>query len=224
MSTLRSVLPRDIQLRHLTKRTIMTFADRHGFVYFGRVDQHKDEHQLVRGLTLSSQHRDNHYVVGTFEGYDTALLQRTDTLRSPKKTSETHVWNIMQFDLHTNIELPHIFLGLHTQSQMFYSHVFTKFNTLQQTPLGTFGMHHEAFTSKYAIYTTPAESLAVERLFDTKITSLIGEHFGALTVEIADNSVYLYSSHKRVTKQLLETMLQNGIWLARHIDERAGQI
>ena len=221
---LNRILPRDVILRRANKRVIMSFAENVGMVYFGHVNHREEEHQLIRGLTLSTTHRDDHYSVGSLYKYDVALVERTDTLHYPDKPSQTHHWLIMQFDLQTTADIPHVFLGLHTHGATFYSNLFAKFAQLQRAPLGTFGMYDEAFTNKYAIYTTPAESLTVERLFDTEMTKTLAKHFGTLTVEISDGCIYLYSEHSRVSKHLLEAMLQNGIWLARHIDERASQI
>ena len=218
---LNRLLPSSVLLKRANKRAIMNFAEEVGLVYFGFVDQRADEHQLIRGLTLSTSHRDSHYCVGSLYKYDVALVDRTDTLDFPGKTSRSHRWLIMQFDLHNAKDLPHVFLGLHTHSDTFYATLFAKFGQLQRTPLGTFGMYDKSFTDKYAIYTTPAESLTVERLFDSEMTKTIAKHFGTLTIEISDGCLYLYSEHARISKSLLETMLQNGIWLAKHIDERA---
>jgi hypothetical protein len=199
----------------------MNFAETVGLVYFGHVNQRDDDDQLIRGLTLSHNHRDAHYSVGSLYKYDVALVERTDTIRYPNKPAHQHRWLVMQFDLHTVRDIPHVFLGLHTHSDAFYATLFAKFSTLQRAPLGTFGMYDRSFTDRYAIYTTPAESLTVERLFDTEMTKIVAQHFGTLTVEISDGCLYLYSEHARISKHLLETMLQNGIWLAKHIDERA---
>lgn len=207
-----------------TKRILMKFAEDHGFVYFGHVDQHDDDHELIRGLTLSPRHRDRHYTVGTFEGYDIAMLERTDTITYPGKPDEKQNWFIMQFDLKNNKDLPHVFIGLKTHSPTFYSHLLTKFKVLQPVPLGTFGMYDAQFTQRYSVYTAPAEALNAERLFDQASTTLIAKHFGSLTLEVVDGYLYLYSNHRRTTSQLVTTMLQNGVWLSRHIDERAAHI
>lgn len=215
------VLPKSLLVHRANKHAIMSFAESVGLVYFGHVSQRDDDDQLIRGLTLSTSHRDRHYCVGSLYNYDVALVERSDTIRYPGKPSRDHQWLIMQFDLHNAKDLPHIFLGLHTHSDIFYANLFAKFTTLQRAPLGTFGMYDRSFTDRYAIYTTPAESLTVERLFDTEMTKVLAQHFGTLTVEVSDGCLYLYSEHTRITKGLLETMLQNGIWLAKHIDERA---
>jgi hypothetical protein len=221
-SILHRLTPGPLLLKRSNKRTVMQFTDDVGMVYFGTVNHRiDDEHQLIRGLTVSPHHHDDHYSVGSLYTYDVALVERSDVLHLPKKQSQPHRWLIMQFDLHSTKDLPHIFLGLHTHSEIFYANLFAKFNQLQKVPLGTFGMYDKAFKDRYAVYTTPAESLTAERLLDNEVTKVIGNHFGTLTVEISEGSLYLYSEHVRISKNLLQTMLQNGIWLAKHIDARA---
>lgn len=218
-----SVLPAKVIQAKLHKRIYQQFADKIGMVYFGFVDQREDEHRLVRGLTVSSTHRDNYYCIGSYNSYDVVLLERQDKIHFPGKPSHDHTWIIMEFDLHTTVDVPHIFFGLHTHSETFYAQLFTKFSTLVKTPLGTFGAYDPSFTSRYVIYTSSAESLNVERLFDPETANYIAAHFGSLTIEINEGCLYIYAEHQRLTPHLLEAMLQNGKWLAAHIDERMAQ-
>jgi hypothetical protein len=202
----------------------LQFAEKAGMVYFGYVDQRNDDHRLVRGLTVSARHRDDHYCIGTFEDYDVTLVERVDTIHFPGKPAKNHDWIIMTFDLHTNVDVPHIFLGLHTHSDTFYAHLFTKFSQLSRAPLGTFGVYDKNFTNKYALYTEPAQSITAERLFDQEITKTIADHFGSLTVEVVDGCLYVYAEHQRPTQALLEKMLKYGSWLAQSIDHRSNQL
>jgi hypothetical protein len=217
---LHSLVPAKVVQSRLHKRTFMQFAEKAGLVYFGYVDQRSDEHRLIRGLTVSANHRDNHYCIGDFGGYDVMLVERTDTIRFPGKPTRTHNWIIMTFDLHASSDVPHVFLGLHTHSETFYAHLFTKFSHLSRVPLGTFGAYDPAFVNRYAIYTEPAQSLAAERLFDQVITKTIADHFGSLTIEITEGCLYLYAEHQRPTVALLEKMIKYGVWLAQSIDAK----
>lgn len=214
-------VPAKVIQSRLHKRVYMNFAEKVGLVYFGYVDQRYDEHRLVRGLTLSANHRDNHYCIGTFQNYDVTLVERTDTIKFPGKPAKTHNWIIMAFDLKTSTDIPHIFLGLHSHSETFYAHLFTKFSSLSKVPLGTFGAYDPAFTNRYAVYTQPAKALDAERLFDQATAKVIADRFGSLTIEVSDNCLYLYAEHQRPTESLLERMLKYGVWLAQSIDVRA---
>ncbi len=217
----RSLLPAKVIQGKLHKHIYMQFADKVGMVYFGFVDQREDDHRLVRGLTVSSNHRDNHYCIGSYEGYDVVLLERQDTLQFPGKTTRRHTWLIMEFDLHTSIDLPHTFFGLHTHSDTFYAHLFTKFSTFVKIPLGTFGTYDQRFTDRYVIYASQTEALNVQRLFDPDVAKMIADHFGSLTIEISEGCLYIYAEHQRLTPNLLDTMLKNGKWLATQVDERS---
>lgn len=215
----KAFMPAKVLQSRLHAKVFKQFADRLGMVYFGYVDQRSDEHRLVRGLTMSSQHRDNHYCIGHYEGYDVLLVERTDTIRFPGKPARGYEWIIMTFDLHTSVDLPHMFLGLHTHSDTFYAHLFTKFGQLMKAPLGTFGAYGPEFMNKYSIYTEPAQTIQAEKLIDPQTANTIGTHFGSLTAEIVDGCLYIYAENHRPTIHLLDRMLKYGAWLAKTIDE-----
>jgi hypothetical protein len=126
---------------------------------------------------------------------------------------------VMTFDLHTSIDVPHIFVGLHNHSETFYAHLFTKFSHLVKMPSGTLGTYNSAFAHRYAIYTEPAHIVTTERLFNQEITKLIAEQFGGLTIEVSEGCLYVYAQHQHPSASLLERMLKQGLWLARTIDE-----
>jgi len=199
----------------------MEFAEKVGLVYFGYVDQRNDDHRLVRGLTVSADHRDNHYCIGTYHDYDVTFVERTDTISFPGKASKTHDWLIMAFDLRTTIDLPHVFIGLHSHNDTFYAHLFTKFSNLAKVHLGTFSVYPQEFTQRYTLYAPPSEAISAEILFDAGVAKNIGDHFGNMTIEVANGCVYLYTDGQRPTAALLEKMLQYGVWLATTIDRQA---
>lgn len=217
---LNQLVPASVIQAQLHRRVITQFAEKVGLVYFGYVDQRSDEHRLVRGLTLSANHRDNHYCIGTFDGYDITFVERRDTIRFPGKSTKTHNWLIMTFDLHATIDLPHVFLGLHSHSATFYAHLFTKFSHLTKIPLEQYGSYSKAFLHKYAIYTSPDQMQNMSSLFNPELAKPIGDHFGSMTFEIADGCLYMYVEDQRTTQALLEKMLKYGIWLAKSIDAR----
>jgi hypothetical protein len=215
---MKAFVPAKVLQSHLHKRVFMQFAEKIGLVYFGYVDQRDDDHRLVRGLTVSASHRDNHYCIGSFRGYDMTLVERVDTLRFPGKPAKSHDWIIMTFDLHAPVDVPHVFIGLHTHSDTFYAHLFTKFSQLAKAPLGTFEAYDPAFVGRYSVYTEPSQYLEAERLFDHAVTKAIAERFGSMTVEVVDGCLYIYAEHQRPTVAFLERMVTCGVWLAQSID------
>jgi hypothetical protein len=217
---LRTLMPAKVIQSRLHQRVFQQFADKIGLVYFGYVNQRSDEHRPVRGLTMSARHVDNHYCIGSFGGYEVTLVERTDTLTFPGKPAKHHTWVIMTFNLHIAVDLPHVFVGLHAHSETFYAHLFTKFSGLHKIDLGMFGIHDQAFTDRYAIFAQPAKSIEVQQLFDPSVTKVIADHFGSLTIEIADNQLYVYAQQPP-TQAVLETMIKYGAWLAETIERRA---
>lgn len=214
---LKVLMPAKVIQSRLHARVFMKFAEKFGLVYFGYVDQRSDEHRLIRGLTVSAKHHDNNYCVGSFDGYDIAVVERTDTIVHPGKASKHHAWIIMTFDLHTNHDIPHIFVGLHSHSDTFYAQLFTKFAQLSRLPYASV----PAFSNRYVVYTELARFALTEQILAKDTLAIIGERFGSTTFEIADGCLYLYSEHQRPGAQLLEAMLANGLWLAAHIDKQA---
>ncbi|HEY5695475.1 MAG TPA: hypothetical protein VIQ80_01440 [Candidatus Saccharimonadales bacterium] len=220
----KAFVPAKVLQSRVHRRAFTQFAEKAGLVYFGYVDQHHDEHRLVRGFTVSATHKDNNYCIGSFKGYDVTVVERTDILRFPGKPARPQDWLIMTFDLHTPADLPHTFIGLHTHSETFYAELFTKFSHLAKTPMGTFMHLTPRFIHKYAVFTEPARLLQAEHLFDAKTAETIAETFGSLTIELTSDCLYLYAWHQRPTVSFLTNMLQNGLWLAKTIDERAADL
>jgi hypothetical protein len=203
------------------KNSIIKFAKKFGFVYFGHVDQHDDEHHVIRGLTVSSTHQDEGYSVGSFDGYDVSVVDRLDVIESHDKKIKSHRWVIIEIDLHKGNDVPHIFLGAHDHRDSSYSKLFTSVNIMQSVPLGTLENHSEEFIRRYSLFSSPSQFIDVERLFTAEVTRTIAAHFWPLAVEIIDGSLYVYSDTINLTSNVLEAMLKNGLWLAEQIDERA---
>ncbi len=218
---IKSFVPAKVIQSRLHKRVFTQFAEKIGLVYFGYVDQRNDEHSLIRGLTVSASHRDNHYCIGSFGDYDITLVERVDTIHFPGKPTKHHDWIIMTFDLHTSIDLPHIFVGLHTHSETFYAQLFTKFSQLVKAPLNVVSIHDPAFMHRYALYTEPAHTITAETIFTPEITKVIAENFGSFTFEIAEGTLFVYAEHQRPSTALLEKMLKQGLWLARVVDHQS---
>ncbi|MBC7868900.1 hypothetical protein H7X69_01850 [Candidatus Saccharibacteria bacterium] len=217
---------KDIALRNniasrLRKRAIIRFAEKVGFVYFGSVDQHHDDHHIIRGLTVSSSHRDNHYSVGSFDGYDVSLVDRLDTIEYPTGQYKTRNWLILEIDLHSATNVPRIFLGAHTHKDSSYVKMFTAFPALQAVPLGTFEKYSEEFTTRYSLFASPSHFIDVERYFTDETTRTIAAHFWPLAIEVSEGALYIYTDNQTITTHLLETMLKNGLWLAGQLDTQA---
>jgi hypothetical protein len=198
----------------------MKFAEKTGLVYFGSVSQHSDEHKIVRGFTVSSSHQDRHYSVGSVGGYDTILVDRNDAVWQSDGSIAIYNWLIIAIDLHTERDIPHFFLHANRRSSKAYETLFTAFPAMKEIHLGTFDRYSPEFTSRFSLYSQPSVSIEVERLFPSDITRVLGAHFWPLSVEQYESILYIYSDGKRVTPSLLNAMLENGLWLAGHLDSQ----
>jgi hypothetical protein len=215
---IQELVPAKVIQSRIYKRVFQQFATKLGLVYFGYVDQRDDEHSLVRGVTVSTKHRDNHYCIGSYDGYDLTVVERVDTLHFPGKESKMHNWTIMTLDLHRSHDVPHVYMGLTTHHDTFHAHLLTKLSHFAKIHVGVLGHYEPAFTNKYALYAKAEQALTVERLFNPAVAKAIADSFGQLTLEIDDGTLYIYAESQRPTAALLDKMLQCGVWLAQVVD------
>ena len=204
---------------------IAKFAEDFGLVYFGSVDQHSDEHNLVRGITVSAEHNDRHYCVGNIQGYDTTLVQRTDTVHFPGKQSAHYTWLIMQFDLHVPEDVfGHILLDAKHHDEAFYANLFVKFNRFSGVDASVFMGHEPVFVNYFNVYTPPDETDRLPYILTPDITATLGHHFRHFDFEISGDRLLVYASNRVITRHELEHMLRAGLWLSEHLDNAAEHI
>lgn len=204
-----------------TKRVVKGFAQTHQLVYFGTVSQYDDEHQLVRGVTLSKNHHDRHYCVGSIHEYDMILLQRTDEVTYPGKPSDSYTWMIMQFDLNASAKgLPHVFIDAHRHGEAFYANLSVKFSNLRVLDASHFVGHDDMFVNTHRVYTAPSDIQDAARILTPEVTGTIAQHFKYFDFEILHDSVLVYYSNAIASRQQLDNMVRAGLWLARHLDSQ----
>lgn len=213
---IRHMSPRHIIKSRLTKGVVQRFADKAGLVYFGHVDQRDDDHRLVRGHTVSASHVDTNYCVGSLRGYDVTLVSRNDVVLGKNlKTEQRCHWLIMTADLKTSKDVPHFYIG-HVSRRAAYA---SSYEQLVPLLLRTALSYPKQFLDTYAVYGRPTHALEIERLIPPEIASVIVSHFKDTSIEIEDNSVYLYIESQHPTTAQLEKIVANGLWLAKSIDE-----
>lgn len=193
-------------------------CERYNLVYFGTVDTQSDEHTLVRGLTVSTQHRDNHYCVGSVEGYDIILLERTDQLHFPYKQPESYRWTILQIDL-DGLRLPHVFIDAHQHQSAFYDAFFAKYPQMRKSDINLFADHDPRFARAFSTYCSPQDVSILVQVLHYDITATLGHHFPHYDIELFEDKVLVYSSNRQPTRQVIDDMFRAGIWLAREIEK-----
>lgn len=202
------------------KYVISKFAEKIGLVYFGFVNQHSDEYKVIRGLTVSSTHQDNHNCTGSIGGYNLAIVDRSDYILEPDGSTVFFNWIIFAFDLHTKIATPHFFIGARNRDLRPFNALFSTFPNMKEIEFGIDENYDTEFTSRFAIYARPAKTAEIQQILPAEISKVIGAHFWPFSVEQHNNVLYLYSAHERITSSLLDTMLENGLWLAGHLDSQ----
>lgn len=214
----------NIPANRIKKRLMTQFVKKIGLIYFGTVDQHKDEHRVVRGFTISSSHRDYHYSVGSVDGYDITLVDRSNMIPQKDGSIVDYNWLIMVFDLHTKIDIPHLFINSNNYNSAAYDTLFDIFPILTPVILGTFENYDPEFTSRFTIYTQPSDFIEVERLFPARTTRVLSAHFWPYSSEVKDGVLYIYSNGNHISQNTLDTMLEIGVWIAKQIDSQIESI
>lgn len=198
------------------KRIVQRFTDESGLVYFGHVSQRDDEHHIVRGFTVSVRHTDDHYCIGTYDGYDAVFVERSDTLRNGK----LHSWHIIEIDLKHCKDLPHTFIGSSFRLPGFHELLETKYPMMLRHKPSSSTVYPSEFTDTFSLYTVPAHFLEAETLFTPEVAQVLITHFKGLAIELMNDSLYIYSERPQPSVKLLQTMLSNGVWLANELDKK----
>lgn len=195
-----------------TKRIIKQFASKYHMVYFGHVDPQEDEYELVRGVTVSTSHTDNHYTVGTYNSHDLIIVERRNTLTFPGKPDTNYRWVIAQIDLKRG-GLPHLFIDSHHHDATFYANAFLAKNGIQDLT-GYFSGFSATFGQRCKLFANPSTYMEVGALITPEIAETLAQHFHQFDYEIFDDRVLVYASNSTITPALLEEMLRVGAWLA----------
>jgi len=200
-------------------RVIRSFANKVNFVYFGTVDQHEDDHEVIRGLTVSTSHRDTHYAVGAYDGYDVSLVDRFDVIKHGHDAPTEHNWAILQVSL-TNTDLPHIFLKPKGHSPAAYNKFFTAYNTLHIVNTMFLAAHSPEFHARYDVFGISSRALEIEESLTTQVTNTIAARFWPHAIEIFEGKLYVYITEHRLNETMLGATLESATWLASVLDKR----
>ncbi len=199
-----------------SKHIVKQFAAKFGLAYFGHVDPRADEYELVRGLTSSTSHVDNHYTVGSYNGKDMIFVDRRNEISFPTKGAIKYRWLIMQFELNSS-KLPHVFIDCRHHDAIFYAHMFVA-NVGIQDMTGYFGAESKAFKEKARVFASPSSYNVVGKMLTAEIAETIALHFSRFDYEFYDDKVLVYASNILPTPSILEEMLRVGDWLAERLN------
>jgi hypothetical protein len=200
---------------------IRHFASKTGLVYFGTVDQHEDEHEVIRGLTVSTTHRDAHYVVGSFDGYDVSIVDRFDVIIDENRHATEHSWLIFQINLQ-DVTLPHLFFKPLGHSPAAYNKFFTAYNHLHIINDVFNDAHSQEFHARYQLFGLATHALALEETFTSFVTQTIAARFWPHAIEIYEGKLYIYITEhrRREFEAVLGATLEAATWLASVLDKK----
>lgn len=201
-------------------RVFQRFAKKLGLVYFGSVDQHHDEHDVIRGLTVSTTHKDRHYAVGSFDGYDVSIVDRSDSVRHRDTPASEHSWVIMRIDLETDDTIPHLFLHPLGHTPKAYETFFQAFHHLQPVNTMLRDDHTVEFHNRYDLYALSSRTLELEDIFTPTVTQQIATRLWPYAVEVFENKLYIYTTGEAIHESQLNTALELGLWLAHIFDKQ----
>jgi hypothetical protein len=182
-------------------------------VYFGSVDPRSDDHDSIRGITASVKHHDRHFSVGSYDGYDITLADRT---YQPLHTSKKHTWCVIQVSLHT-ANLAYTLLTPHVHLSDFEGVVQLQRN-LVAVPSET--LPHE-LGSRYTVYTSSHDAHMINALLPRE-TALEGAlRLWPYAVELHKNKLYVYITEHRLTETVLSGAIASALWLADTFDKKS---
>lgn len=183
-------------LRHdkLIKRSL----ESHNFVWFGDVDQHSDEHDVILGLTSSVTHRDSHFAIGSHNGRDIRFVRR-------QEGSDT--WYILAMSI--NSQAP-AFVISYAHDGGLHTHTRTHFMPLNDyTP---------EFSSRYRIEAVSSDFHILEESYlSVAVVRELAVHLWPLQVQFDGHTLYLYSS--QFDEHTLQGMIRSAAWIADALEK-----
>jgi len=205
---------------HATRRrgvVIRRLSNKLGLLYFGTVDQNRDEHEVIRGITTSITHTDRHYSVGSYDGYDIAIVDRYDTTKHAAGVTQQN-WCIIEISLHEKAPLPPIFF-LPAHHEASYTHFFS--NSRHLVPIHDFLQMplSEEFRTRYTLYGLPHMMQSVNQTFLSELTRGIGAHFWPAALELKEDKLYITLTEHRLTETVLGSAIESALWLADALDQ-----
>lgn len=200
------------------KKLFKDACEQYDLVYFGSVSQHSDDHQMVRGFTLSPSHVDRHYCVGTVSGRDVILLERTDTISFPDRPSKAYTWMVLQVDLNLRSPL-HMVLNSFQYEEPVYATLFTKLHHLHQLTAAELPQMDQQFVKHFSVYVALQLMDRMHAIISPDTATVMGHHFKGLDYEILEDELIVYLPTVTPTRHDIDTMFKAGVWLAGEIEK-----
>lgn len=200
----------------LQSRAVVQFAEKHKLIYFRTVNVHDYSVPVVRGVTAALHQRDKNLCIGAHDGYDLVYVQRQTTEKDVNGIEAVHNWHVMEFDLKKSTDQPLVIVGASSLDKPFYAKVLSEHRQLRHIPLSHATAN--AFQDHYTVLGSLADTEHINRLLPSDITTKMARHKEPFSIELYEDSLFVFVNNQKVSDQLLTKMMHYGIWLARHID------
>lgn len=216
-STFRRMFQRFSPALRTRGAELRKFGETLGLVHFGSIHQHDDDLDAIRGFTASLTHRDTHFAVGTYNGFNIRFVNRFDVIRIAGNPNHEQLWTILEIDLETT-SLPHMFFVPTGRESGEYGRLYATQPNMQPLNSMVFNNHSPEFHGRFQILASAAHSHKVETLFTSPIIAGIASRFWPHGIEIEHGKLLIYITEHRLSKAVLESTLGSGLWLAETID------
>lgn len=217
-ATFRQMLRRFSSQLRQRGSVLRKFGDTIGLVHFGTVHQHDDEYDAIRGFTASLTHKDTHYAVGTYNGFNIRLVNRFDVIRIAGNPHHEQLWTVMEIELDTK-NVPHMFFVPTGREAGEYGRIYATQPNMQPLNSMIWDNKSPEFHGRFQILASPTHAHRVETLFTSPMIVGIASRFWPHGIEIEHGKLLIYITEHRLSKAVLETALASGLWLAETIDE-----
>ena len=200
-------------------KVLRSFAETMGFVYFGNVNQHEDEVDVIRGFTTSLSHQDRHYAVGTYNGYNIRFVDRSDVIDAPGGKRYRQTWLVIEIELETH-GIPHMAFVPTGATARDYARLYSVNPTLMPLNSMLATNHSPEFYGRYQILAATTHARRIDAMFPSPVMVTMGVKLWPHGIEVARHKLNIYITEHRLTKTVLEATLASGLWLAETIDHK----
>lgn len=197
---------------------IRKVASHLGLVYFGALG-HDDEHEVIRGITVSTSHRDSHFATGTFDGYDISLVDRDDIIREGTSSSHRR-WAIVQVSLKRTLAVRE-WIFLPHDHRHHYAHALTGLRHLQPIDALVAVPYSPECLRRYSLMAPSHQALDVHHVITPALADLAAIKLWPHAVELKDDRLLVYITEDRLNETVLRVAIESALWLADSLDQRA---
>ena len=211
---------RNVAHRHrptvMNRGTILRrIAKKFNLIYFGKVDQNKDEHDLIRGITVSPVHNDDHYMVGTYEGRNVSIVDRSDVLGHGKQETR-YYWLTIRVEL--DYILSHILLFPLSHENRSYKQLTAHHHIIPVNSLLD-SVYNDEFLRRYDVYSFAGHAHMVENIIPPDVAQVIAARFWPSAIEVDGKYLYVYLDEKALNETKTAAMVDAAVWLADRLSE-----